>query len=58
MRAKHTETMLRLTGEIKNIAKDLPPGKRHQIINRCNKINMAIKRQVIWTKSISRHTNT
>ena len=44
MRAKHTETMLRLTGEIKNIAKDLPPGKRHQIINRCNKINMAIKK--------------
>lgn len=44
MRAKHTETMLRLTGEIKNIVKDLPPGKRHQIINRCNKINMAIKK--------------
>ena len=44
MRAKHTENMLRLTGEIKNIAKDLPPGKRHQIINRCNKINMAIKK--------------
>lgn len=44
MRAKHTENMLRLTEEIKNIAMDLPPGKRHQIINRCNKINMAIKK--------------
>ena len=44
MKPKYTENIVRLTEEIRNIARDLPPGKRHQIINRCNKINMAIKK--------------
>ena len=44
MRAKYTETMLRLTREIQALAKDLPPGKRHQIENRCSKINVLIRK--------------
>ena len=44
MRPKYTETMLRLTREIQALAKDLPPGKRHQIANRCSKINVIIKK--------------
>lgn len=44
MRAKHTETMLRMTREIQDLAKDLPPGKGHQIINRCSKINLLIRK--------------
>lgn len=44
MRPKYTETMIRLTREIQDLAKDLPPGKGHQIINRCSKINVTIKK--------------
>ena len=44
MRAQYTETMLRLTREIQALAKDLPPGKRHQIENRCSKINVLIRK--------------
>lgn len=44
MRAKFTETMLRLTREIQALAKDLPPGKGHQIANRCSKINVLIRK--------------
>ena len=44
MRPKYTETMLRLTREIQTLAKDLPPGKGHQIANRCSKINVIIKK--------------
>ena len=44
MRAKYTETMLRLTREIQTLAKDLPPGKGHQIANRCSKLNVIIKK--------------
>ena len=44
MRPKYTETMLRLTREIQDLARDLPPGKGHQIINRCSKINVTIKK--------------
>ena len=44
MRAKYTETMLRLTREIQALAKDLPPGKGHQIMNRCSKINLLIRK--------------
>lgn len=44
MRPKYTETMLRLTREIQDLAKDLPPGKGHQIFNRCSKINEIIKK--------------
>ena len=44
MRAKYTETMLRLTREIKKLASDLPPGKGHQIMNRCSKINLLIRK--------------
>ena len=36
--------MLRLTREIQALAKDLPPGKGHQIANRCSKINVIIKK--------------
>lgn len=36
--------MLRLTREIQDLAKDLPPGKGHQIFNRCSKINVIIKK--------------
>ena len=44
MRPKCTETMLRLIREIQALAKDLPPGKGHQIANRCDKITMVIKK--------------
>ena len=44
MRRKYTETMLRLTREIQALAKDLPPGKGHQIANRCSQINVIIKK--------------
>lgn len=44
MRPKYTETMLRLIREIQTLAKDLPPGKGHQIANRCSKINVIIKK--------------
>ena len=44
MRAKYTETMLRMTREIKKLARDLPPGKGHQIMNRCSKINLLIRK--------------
>ena len=44
MRPRYTETMLRLTREIQDLAKDLPPGKGHQIFNRCSKINVIIKK--------------
>ena len=44
MRPKYTETMLRLTREIQTLAKDLPPGKGHQIANRCSKINVIKKK--------------
>ena len=45
MIAKYTETMLRMTREIQKLARDLPPGKRHQIINRCSKINVLISKK-------------
>ena len=44
MRPKYTETMLRMTREIQKLARDLPPGKGHQIMNRCNKINLLIRK--------------
>ena len=44
MRPKYTETILRLTREIQALAKGLPPGKGHQIANRCSKINVMIKK--------------
>ena len=44
MRPKYTETMLRMTREIQKLARDLPPGKGHQIANRCSKINVIIKK--------------
>lgn len=50
MRSKHTETMLRMTREIQDLAKNLPPGKGHQIMNRCSKINLLIRK--------SKDTNT
>ena len=40
MKPKYTENIVRLTEEIRNIARDLPPGKRHQISKRCRKIDM------------------
>lgn len=33
-----------MTREIQDLAKDLPPGKGHQIFNRCSKINVIIKK--------------
>ena len=36
--------MLRLTREIQALAKNLPPGKGHQIANRCSKLNVIIKK--------------
>lgn len=44
MRVKYAETMLRMIREIHNLARDLPPGKRHQIMNRCSKINLLIRK--------------
>ena len=36
--------MLRITREIQKLARDLPPGKGHQIMNRCSKINLLIRK--------------
>lgn len=44
MKANHTDNILRLAREIQEIAKGLAPGKRHQIQNRCSKINVIIKK--------------
>lgn len=53
MKAKYTETMLRMTREIHDLARDLPPGKRHQIMNRCSKINLLIRK----SKDMNREDN-
>lgn len=45
MKPKYTENIVRLTEEIRDIARDLPPGKRYQIINRCSKINVLISKK-------------
>ena len=50
MKAKYTETMLRMTREIHDLARDLPPGKRHQIMNRCSKINLLIRKSKDMTE--------
>lgn len=44
MRPKHQESLLRLNKEIQELARDLTPGKYHQVINRCSKMNMIIKK--------------
>lgn len=44
MRPKHKENILRLTREIQDLARDLPPGKGHQIMNRCSKISLTIRK--------------
>ena len=44
MKAKHTDNILRLAREIQEIAKDLAPGKRHQIQNRCSRINILTRK--------------
>ena len=44
MRPKYTETILRLTREIQDLTRDIPPGKGHQIANRCSKINLLIRK--------------
>lgn len=44
MKAKHTDNILRLAREIQEIAKGLAPGKKHQIQNRCSRINVIIKK--------------
>ena len=53
MIAKYTKTMLRLTREIQKLARDLPPGKGHQIMNRCSKINLLIRQ----SKDMNREDN-
>ena len=44
MKAKHTDNILRLAREIQEIAKDLAPGKRHKIQNRCSRISVLIRK--------------
>ena len=44
MKAKHTDNILRLAREIQEIAKGLAPGKRHQIMNRCSRINVLTRK--------------
>lgn len=44
MRPKHKENILRLTREIRDLARDLPQGKGHQIMNRCSKISLTIRK--------------
>ena len=44
MKAKHTDNILRLAREIQDIAKSLSPGKRHQIQNRCSRINVLTRK--------------
>lgn len=44
MKAKHTDNILRLAREIQEISKGLAPGKRHQIMNRCSRINVLTRK--------------
>lgn len=44
MKSNHPETIRQITREIMEIAKDLPTGKSHQIINRCNKLQVLSKK--------------
>ena len=39
-----------MTREIHDLARDLPPGKRHQIMNRCSKINLLIRKSKDMTE--------
>ena len=44
MKAKHTDNILRIAREIQEIAKGLAPEKRHQIQNRCSRINVLTRK--------------
>lgn len=44
MRPKHEESILRLAREIQVLARDLSSGKGHQIMNRCSKIILRIRK--------------
>lgn len=44
MRPKHKENILRLAREIQVLARDLPSCKAHQIMNRCSKIILRIRK--------------
>ena len=44
MKAKHTDNILRMVREIQEIAKGIASGKRHQIQNRCSRINVLIRK--------------
>lgn len=44
MRPQYSDTLIQLNKEISEIAKDLPQGKYHQVINRCNRSNLIIKK--------------
>ena len=44
MKPKYDENLVRIMREIQVLAKDLPPGKGHQIANRCSKINLLIRK--------------
>lgn len=44
MRTTQQQTLLQLNREIAEIARLLPPGKYHQVVNRVNKANLIIKK--------------
>lgn len=48
MKEKSKDNILRLSKEIQSLAKDLPKGKYHQVVNRCCKINTIVKKEKLW----------
>lgn len=51
MKPKYDENLYRIMREIQEIAKGLPPGKKHPIFNRCNKAIMIINKKSKRTMS-------
>lgn len=44
MKPKQADMLLKLAREIQELARGLPPGKGHQIMNRCSKISLIIRK--------------
>ena len=47
MKPKYKETIRKVLMEIKTLTSDLPPGKRNQISNRCDKISSTIRKMKV-----------
>lgn len=50
--------LLKLAREIQELARTLPPGKGHQIMNRCSKISLIIRKNSKSYDNRQLHTRT